>query len=118
MSFAHKHNSNVNLFNYQTPKSHKYYSLSDLATDNGLDKVYKVMALFINTKSRYGNAPVIVTDNELVNVPSHLLETFDNIFKDLDSVNAINEGKVGFKIYAYTNSFGEHLSINWVDIKQ
>lgn len=49
-----------------------------------------VRALFINGKSKYGEAPVLATDGMLINLPAHLTDSVKSIISDDDAVNAIN----------------------------
>lgn len=88
-----------------------------MVKEYGIDTVHKVNALYINKKSKFGDSPVIVTDNELVNAPGHMLDTVLEILVDGESLSLINGGYVGFKIYAYTNEYGEHFGVEWVDIE-
>lgn len=117
MSFAKKHNAGTGkLFTFNPPAHFVYKTLKDLATENPLDTVYQVNAFYINTKGRYGDSPVIATNNELVNAPQHLLNIVQDVFKDAESQSLINNGYVGFKIYTYQNDFGTNYALEWVDI--
>lgn len=116
MSFANKHNAPAALFNYEIPETHQFAKPSHLVAEYGEDKVHKVKSIYINKKGKFGEEPVIVTDECLVNAPAHMVDAVKEIFQDEDSVNLINTGKVGFKFYEYTNKFGQQHSIVWVDI--
>lgn len=117
MSIAGKYNK-VNKFTFQVPDDFKYKSLADLFNDNGEKHVYPVKAIYINKKSRYGDAPVIATDECLVNVPSHMLDTVKEMLEDEELVNAVNDDKFGFTIYPYNTgrAKGTFYSITWVDM--
>lgn len=115
MSFANKHNPRPNPFTYVTPDSHRYTKPATLAATNGLDEVYKLNAIYVNKKGQYGDEPVFVTDNELVNAPSHMMDTVNEILDDSESVNLILDGQVYFKIYEYKNAKGKQHGITWVD---
>lgn len=117
MSVADKYNKEK-LFDFDTPEDFEYKALSDLFNDNGEAKVYPVKALYINTKSRYGDAPVIVTDTCLVNVPSHMTDTVKQMLADREAVDDINAGKVGFTIYQYEakKRSGKFFNVKWVDL--
>lgn len=117
MSFANKYNTSERKFKFDTPNHFEYYSLKELVKEYGIDKIHKVNAIYINTKSRFGDAPVIVTDSELVNAPHHLLDTVKQVLNDGESISLINNGYVGFKVYEYeTKEFGTNYSLEWVDI--
>lgn len=104
------------LFTYDSEVEREYTNLEDLYTGNGSDAVYTVEALFINEKSKFGHAPVIVSGGYLVNAPSHLLDTVVAMRSDTDFVSLVNDRKVGFKIYSYTNQYGVRYSVEWVQI--
>lgn len=109
--------NNKALYIYDNEVEREYTNLTDLYVGNGKDAVYTVEALFINEKSKFGNAPVIVSGSQLVNVPSHLLDTVEAMRKDEDLTQHINNRKVGFTVYEYENQYGTRHSLNWVEIK-
>lgn len=116
--FASKFNK-TRKFDVDTSKF-EYESMADLFNEHGKDKVYPLTAIYINSKSKFGDAPVLATDTCFVNAPSHMLDTAKEILADDEAVAAINNGEVGFTIYAYTaekynrDTFG----INFVDIEK
>jgi hypothetical protein len=119
MSFAKKNNSkNEKLFNFTIPEGFDYKNLKQLVSEYGADQIHMVNALYINTKGKYGDAPVIATDNELVNAPQHLVNTVKDIMKDGESISTINNGYAGFKIYPYENKYGLCYGLQWVDIDE
>lgn len=116
MSFANKHNSNGRLFDYDAPETHEYVDLAGLVERYGLKATHTVNAIYINTKGKFGDSPVIATDNELVNAPSHLMKTINEILSDPDSVGMINRKQVGFKVYEYKNKYGVNYGLEWLDL--
>lgn len=96
----------------------EYMSLEELYSNNGEGEVYPLTAIYINTKSQYGIAPVFATDVCFVNVPSHMAETVKEILADENAVAEINNGKVGFKIYLYHSDkyHRDCFGINFVDM--
>lgn len=114
-TFASKHNAKPNPFTFKTPDSHQYVKPSDLVASNGLDKVYKLNAIYVNKKGAYGDEPVFVTDDEIVNAPSSMMESVNGILNDSESINLIIDGQVYFKLYEYENKYGTQHSIAWVD---
>lgn len=116
MSFANRFNKGKK-FDFDTSKL-EFTSLSDLFNNNGADKVYTLRAMFINTKSKYGNTPVFASDDFIVNAPSHMLDTVNEILTDAEAIASINNGKVGFKIYPYkSEKFNvETFGVNFVDL--
>lgn len=99
MSFANRFNKGKK-FDFNT-EGLEFTSLSDLYNGNGADAQYTLKAVFINTKSKFGDTPVFASDKFLVNAPSHLLDTVKEILSDAEAVASINNNKVGFSIYPY-----------------
>lgn len=116
--FSSKFNKH-RLFDIDT-KDFEYQSLADLFNANGRDAIYGLKAVYINTKGKFGDAPVFATDYCFVNAPSHMLETAREILRDEEAINAINNGEVGFVIYPYvaTQFNRECFGINFVDIEK
>ena len=117
MGYASKFNKGKANFTYKTPDGLGYANLGELFKANGGQKVYTVHALYINTKGKYGDQPIVVTDEAQVNLPEHLLDVVKEMRADEEAVNLINDGKIGFTIYEYNNSFGNNYAVNWVDIE-
>lgn len=118
MRFSEKYNKG-GLFLINT-KDFEYKSLEELFEESGLNEsvIYILRAIYINTKGKFGNAPVFATDEYLVNIPKHLTDTCIDILSDGESVALINAGAVGFTIYKYTDStFGKTCyGVKFVDI--
>lgn len=104
MSYAEKFNKK-RLFDVTISEDATYVDLKSLFDKNGVDKIYPVQAIYINTKGKFDDAPVIVMDSEtLVNCPAHLTEQVKEMLSDDELVKAVNNGEVGFKIYNYVDS--------------
>lgn len=99
MSFASKYNR-TRKFDIDTT-GFEYAALADLFNDNGANKVYPVCGIYINTKGKFNDSPVIATDKCYVNFPAHMTDTCREILQDADAIDEINKGHVGFKIYTY-----------------
>lgn len=117
MSFASQHNQPKIRFDFELTEGHTYTDLRSLAETNSPETIYKVRGMYINTKGLYGDSPVIVTDKHLVNAPLHLTQQVEKIIRNAQSVQQVKDGLVGFKIVEYTNDYGTHYSLEWVDIK-
>lgn len=119
MSIANKYNK-VALFEFSIPKEFGYKSLSDLFETFGKETQYTIRAVYMNKKSRFGESPVVATDDCLVNLPQHLTETCKSMLQDVDFIKAVNEGKVGFTIYPYETKGNANnevfYSVNWIDM--
>lgn len=99
MKFAEKYNKNRR-FKLDV-SAYPYESLVNLYNCYGKDFVYKLTAVFINTKSKFGETPVLATESCLVNAPAYMIDTIKNILSDDDAIRAINDEQVGFMIYIY-----------------
>lgn len=95
----------------------EYCKLKDLYTAKTKNKVYRLDGLFVN-RSPLGLSPVfIVADlKKLVNIPSHLTETAQTILSDVDAVEQIEGGKVGFTLYTYESHGRECYGVKFVDL--
>lgn len=81
-------------------------------------EVFVIRGLYVNTKSRFGAAPLAVTDGAMVNFPRHLLDTVNEILVDPEAIDAINNGKAGFTVYQYQdNTYGRTCyGVNFCDV--
>lgn len=116
-SFAKKFNKQ-RIFDVDTT-GFQYVKLSDLFKQNGADCQYMVRAIYINTKSVFGNAPIIATDKFFVNLPSYMLTTAREILDDDESVEQIKAGKVAFVVREYMQKKYNRVcyGINFVDVE-
>ncbi len=116
MSFASRFQHRK--FNINTD-GFEYKSLADLFNDNGKDAVYSFYAVYINRKSKYGDAPVVATADSYVNLPKHTLNDCTEMIEDAETVKAINDGKCGFKIYQYHDKRHNRdcFGVEWVDVE-
>lgn len=117
MSFASKFNKGKK-FEIDVTGFSSYYNLKTLFTKVGSDHIYPVRAIFINTKGKYGEHPQVATDGYFISLPSHLTATCKDILADDESVETINRGLVGLKVYEYTtpNASKPCYSVEWVDL--
>lgn len=117
MSIASKYNHGTR-FDYIIPANTPFIGLGSLYADGEQGTVYTLHGLYINHKSKFGDAPVAITDDYLVNLPKHLLDTVKSMLQDDEFIEAVNAEKVGFMIYTYTvkNSNDLRYSVNWVDM--
>lgn len=117
MSIASKYNHGAR-FDYQIPKDATFVSLGKLFERDGKGTVYTLHGLYVNHKSKYGDAPVAICENELVNLPKHLLDTVKQMLLDDEFITAVNNELIGFTIYAYTvkNDSALRYSVSWCDI--
>lgn len=111
-------NESIAYFTYDKEKKREYKKLKDLYNENGADKVYKVLGLYVNN-SKFGEQGSAVLDDIQVNLPKHLVGVINEIRSNEKLVNDINAGAVGFTIYEYIpkNYNTISYSIRWVDIE-
>ena len=116
MSFANRFNTEKTRFEYQAPDNTPFFKPAELVAKNDIDKVYTLKACYVNKKGLYGNEPVLITENEFVNAPSHMAETISQVLKDDNAIKLVNLNKVGFRFYEYENKYGQQFGIEWVDL--
>ena len=87
-------------FNYE-PEQGSYKKLVDLESD----KTYVLISMFINTKSKFGEHPVLGADDGdncfWVSVPQHLTDVCKQILAGQEYIDQINGGKVGFTVETF-----------------
>ena len=96
MSFAAKHNKGSK-FSVDTEGWSEYRDLKSLYKEDP-EAVRPVYGFYINKKSQFGNAPVIICDGYYVNCPKHMLDDVMDILQSAEDIADINDGKVGFKV--------------------
>lgn len=118
MGIAEQYNKASRFTTDVDTKDFKFFDLADLyhTIPNGETTV--IRGMYINHKSKFGDAPVLVTDKMFVNLPKHLTDTVNEMMHDSAFVDAVNQGKVGFTIYTYKDKKYNRdcFSVTWVDI--
>lgn len=116
MGFFDKYNGGKR-FAFEMTGEPVFKKLSELYSENGKDFMYTVRSIYINKKGKYGDSPVIVSDNFSVSLPTHLLGTVQDLLSQDIFYDMVNRGKVWFTIYEFEsptyNTKG--YSINWVE---
>lgn len=105
-------------FTFEATSDMPFKSLEELYAKNGPDTIYPLRALYINTRSKYGDAPVAITDEAFVNLPKHLLDTVSEMINDREVVRYINDGYAGFKVVTYVpRNYPDKIaySVEWID---
>lgn len=80
----------------------EYISLAELYAKHGAEQVYILRAMYRNDMGLFEPSPTFVIDGYFVNIPSHMMQTYEAVMKSPEAIAAINEEKVGFKIREYT----------------
>ena len=94
-----KFNKSELLFN-DNERFEEFKTLEELFKENGQKETYIVKGVYVYT-STYGDGCFIKSDGFNISLPSHMVETVKNIRGDKESVEEINNGKVGVNIYSY-----------------
>lgn len=129
MAFSIKKYNKGGKFNIDTTNL-TYKKLKDLYSENNTDTVYAIGAIYINTKSKFGENPnVCVMDMDkntgeivpvfMVNLPRHLTDDCRAMLDDEEAVDAIKNIRVGFSIRKYHNKVynTDAYSVEWTDIE-
>lgn len=118
MSFADKYNHTAPAFTHQLPDNAPFKSLKELYNGENGENTYVVYGMYINKKGKFGDAPVAISDDFSINLPSHLCDTVTEMLQDKELVEAINAGKFGLEVYEYTPKDYKKTcySVKWVDL--
>lgn len=117
MSFASRHNKGSR-FTVDTT-GFSFARIAELYTQNP-DAVYRVAALYINTKGRFDDHPVAVLPDQklLVDLPTHMTEETRAILANDEDCADIEAGRVGLKLEKYISKTynREAIGCRWVDL--
>lgn len=122
MSIANRYNhAAVSRYNYEFPEpgTAHYVTLKEMYSEQAPERIFGVYALFINDKGNYGPQPIACSDGRLIfNLPAHLLEDVKKMREDPEVTEAINDGKLGFKIRTYQRKGSRSVlyTVEWVDM--
>ncbi len=103
---------NKQVFNIDT-KDYQFKKLSELDKE----KVYKLNGLYLS-HGKFGEQGILIVSSEkiLVNAPLHLTATLQAILGDVEAIETIENGKVGFTVKTYEKNNKECYSIIFVDL--
>ena len=110
-------------FTYELTGEPNYADLRELFKIMGSEGVAKLLMFYKNTKGMYGLQYVAVISYDGVvynaNLPKHLNATMEEMYNDDETVNQINAGKAGLKIYTYhcENYNKDCYSVEFVDVE-
>lgn len=88
---AHKWTINTEGFTYKK------------ASEMPLDTVIPLAGCFISRDNGYGNGAVLITTEEFVNVPQRYVEQIEEILKNPEYIQQIEQGGAAFKVTTYKN---------------
>lgn len=118
MSFAEKYNKgNVN-FDVDI-KEFEFMNGYEFIAKYGSNSV-RIDGLYINNKGMYKSHPVAIikSDKILLDLPSHMTETVNDILNDEESIDLIKKGVVGLKAHEYTDTkyHKQCVGFDWCDL--
>ena len=69
------------------------------------EKIKKIDGLYINKKGNYKDHPVAIIADEkiLLDLPSHMTDTVNEVLQDSESIDLIKKGLVGLKAHEYVD---------------
>lgn len=103
MGIANKYNRTYNRFTAEIPEDLPFMKLSELGESK---TPFIILAMWINTKGKFGAHPVVATPSGLVDFPNSMTETVKEMIKDDEVIEAVNNGKLGFTVRKYhTNKY-------------
>ena len=113
MSFGSRKARQEVKFTFNSENINTYYSLKDLQE---VKKPQIIRKLWINTKSRFGDTPMLTTDTYHVNLPTFMLDEVKKMMDDEQDVKDINAGLAAFRVIRKTGKKGnQYLAVEWCD---
>lgn len=97
MGIANKYNKK-SPFTAQIPKDAPFFTLDQL---KDVKEPIKILTMWINTKSQYGDHPVIGTETGKVDIPKGYTATVKKMMQDDEVIDAVNHGKLAFQVRSY-----------------
>lgn len=103
MGFAEKYNKFNTIFNIDI-KDFEFMDGYDFIAKYG-DNVVKIDGLYINKKGKYKYHPIAIIASEkiLLDLPSHMTDTVNEVLTDSESIDLIKKGLVGLKAHEYVD---------------
>ncbi len=104
-SAAHKWAINTEGFTYKK------------ASEMPLDTVIPLAGCFISRDNGYGKGAVLITHEEFVNIPQRYVEQIEEILKNPEYIQQIEQGGAAFSISTFQNKQKKLCySINFIDV--
>ena len=103
MGFAEKYNKFNAIFDIDI-KDFEFMDGYGFISKYG-DNVVKIDGLYINKKGMYNDHPVAIIASEkiLLDLPSHMTDTVNEVLTDSESIDLIKKGLVGLKAHEYVD---------------
>lgn len=118
MGFAEKYNKVNTIFDIDI-KDFEFMDGYGFIEKYG-DNVVKIDGLYINKKGLFKDHPVAIIESEkiLLDLPSHMTDTVNEVLRDAESINLIKKGLVGIKAHEYIDSkyHKRCIGFDWCDL--
>ena len=118
MGFAEKYNMCNTIFDIDIKDFEFMDGYTFIAMFGG--NAVKIDGLYINKKGRYNDHPVaIIADKKiLLDLPSHMTDTVNEVLKDAESIDLIKKGLVGLKAHEYVDKKynKQCVGFDWCDL--
>ena len=103
MGFAEKYNKVNTIFDIDI-KDFEFMDGYGFIEKYG-DNVVKIDGLYINKKGMFKDHPVAIIASEkiLLDLPSHMTDTVNEVLTDSESIGLIKKGLVGLKAHEYVD---------------
>lgn len=115
MSVLDKYNKG-NRFDFEASEDFEFVKPKEIFEDKNENNKRPLKALFINTKSKFGDSAVAVTTTELVNLPNHMVDDVKEMMHDDEVIELVNKDKVMIEIYSFDNKYGTCYGVKFEEI--
>lgn len=115
MSFAERHNKGSK-FTWQAPEGSK--AVFKKLSDYPVDTTFKIVAIYINTKGKFKDHPVFITDQNIhLDIPAGNMDDVKEILNSSEDIADINAGKVGIEVTRYeSKQYGTQAGFKFIDL--
>lgn len=86
-----------------------------VTNDSDNEALYQVHGFFF-FDTQYGESGALILDKCNVYIPKHLIDTFKDIKKNPQAVQAVKDGKLGITLHTYKSHGKDCVGLNLVDI--
>ena len=118
MGFAEKYNKVNTIFDIDI-KDFSFINGYEFIAKYGSNAV-KIDGLYINKKGMFKDHPVAIIESEkiLLDLPSHMTDTVNEVLTDSESIDLIKKGLVGLKAHEYVdkNFHKRCVGYEWCDL--
>ena len=113
MGIASKYNNGSIDWGIDT-ENFEYHPLSEA----GAGTKIIVYGLFINSKGKFGPAPVLIASDRYFNLPGYLTETVQKMLTDEDLIQAIKDRKVAGEVRTFKDKTynKDSWTVDWRDL--